>query len=224
MCDGNPIVIKCQLNRTDLSVNYVKSLRIYFTNLRDNEDIIHVLKPGDRIYKSEFHSETVGNVTHYTFNITVNPRLNRSIITCGAGYPYQYQVGNKYCYTASAALITLRDNIPCDTTTTETPVTPESTTTPKVNSVEIISMNKEEFFPVVGIVVLVGVALLVANVIQLWVIVRNRRTITRTTVDNVSAMNGIALELGTDMEYDVDSKTHGDESEDDSNSTTTGSG
>ena len=284
LCDGNSIVIRCQQNHTDLSVAdmYVKRLRIYFTNVRDDTvALFHDVKPSHQII-NEFHSETIGNVIHYTFNITVNPKLNRSIITCGAGYPYQGR--KKYCYTASAALIFLQA---CVTNTTETPVTPVSNTspttpkvitttetpvtnasqitpkvtttetsvtpvfttspttpkanttnetpvtpvsntsetTPKVNSDGII-LNKEEFFPVVGIAILVGVALLVANVIQLWVIVRNRRTATRTTVDSVSATNDIALqlELGTETEYDVDSKTHGGESEDVSNSAVTGSG
>ena len=208
LSDGNPITIKCQLNRTNLSVKYVKKLRIYFTNPRDGEDLFHTLAPGDRKFKNKFYEETVGNITNYYFNITVDPRLNRSIITCGAGY--RYQVGYKYCYTASAALIILRDDISCHgpTTLTEIPTTPAPNTSP--TDVQSIIMNKSVFFPVVGIAILVGIILLVANGIQLWVIIITMKT--RRTV-SISATNGMAHQLGTE---DIDSKVHGDESEDDS--------
>ena len=211
LCDGNPIVIRCQLIRTNLSVNYVKKLRIYFTSLRDNEELVHQLGPGDWKYQNVFHEEPVGSIINYAFNITVDPRLNRSIITCGAGYQPIPRKAYHYCYTGSAVLIILQDSVSCNSITTSKSPIPLAPITSQIRAVsdKSIVVNEDIFFPVISTAIVVGIILLVANGIQLWVIiiiVKNRR---RAKASNISATNGIALaHLGVEL-----AKPHGNEVE-----------
>ena len=225
---GDRIVVKCQLNRTDLSVTY--NPRLYIHNTIDGS-IITIRN--NNTYDGD------GNVRDYVFNISVHANMDKNIITCGVGY--LQETGPKECYSLSAALIILQDIIPCETPTDETTTKPTTfstqkttfmpttyyTETPPAIAEEIIA--GKVFFPVVSIAILVGIILLVANGIQLWVIIaimKKRGTATQKA-DDVSATNPIALDPDTEIGCNVDSKSqgnglhveldqHGIESEDDS--------
>ena len=267
LISGDPfVIIKCQLNRTDSNVTYTYNPRLNIFRTSDG----HVLTK-----RKDYGVDEDGN---YVFNISVYAELDKSIVTCGVDYRPSQDQGTsfKYCYTVSAALIILRDNIPCDTSTTAatspetTPTTPSTTSStvpsttstgkppttklttsstkstsmpnptetrtppatttsqPRVDTDKNIAVKKETFFSVVSIAIVVGIILLVANGIQMWVIiiiVKNRKT---TKAANVSATNGIALDQhGIEIEQHGIELDRGLESEDDTtiqNNTATESG
>ena len=212
----DPIVIKCQLNHTDPDVTYEYNLwlQIYFTSL--NEEPYHRLTREDQTFESKFDIQRVGNIINYSVNISASARLERSIIACAADYQPVHGMPHQICYTESTAIIIFRDYDPCDHPTmaplVATPITPP--TNFSTTATPLITMSQEVFFPVVGIVILVGIILVVANGIQLWVIIimKNRKT---TKAVNVSATNGIALaQLSTEVYYEehgTDSNLHGNE-------------
>ena len=254
----DPIVIRCQLNRTeDPNVHYNLRLKIDFTSL--DEIQYHKLIPGDPIFKSAFiPPEPLGNITYYDVFINASERLERSIISCGADYQPTHGMPHQHCYTKSVAVIIFRDYDPCDHPTATpaatptipptnsstsklvttkratappvtTPITPPTTsstdeilTTKWAMSIPTpnktlatqtganvsdthITMNKREFFLVVGIAILVGITLVVANGVQLWVIIimRNRRANPKV---QISATKDAALERDTEMDCGLESE------------------
>jgi hypothetical protein len=255
----DPIVIRCQLNRTaDPSVHYNRFLKIYFTSLDEEEH--HILTPNNLnpIFESEFHiyPKPLGDIIYYDVYINASTRLERTIIACGADFGMPPQ-----CYTTSTAVVIFRDYDPCDhptatpETTPTTPSTNSSTSTTKwatastvttpttpptisstsespttkwdptsiptpiktqttqtgadIDDTQRVIMNKKEFFPVVGIAILVGIILLVANVIQLWVIIimRKRRAAAKVQIsvtnDVALKQHGIELDHGLESEEDT---------------------
>ena len=89
------------------------------------------------------------------------------------------------------------------TTEDETILTTKASTTPQPTcTADTGKFIERVFFPVVGIAVLVGITLLVANGIQLVVIIKRRAS----TEVQVSATNGTALEHGTEFDRDLESE------------------
>ena len=158
---------------------------------------------------------------NFAYNVTTIARMNNSVVTCGVLY---HRVD---CYSQTAAMISIQDGPTCDqsttttnaiTTTTESATTTESptttlpsttedettitSTTPQPADTGEIIVHRTVFVPVVGIAVLVGITLLVANGIQLAVIIKRRAS----TEVQVSATNGTALEHGTEFDRDLESE------------------
>lgn len=220
----DPIVIRCQLNRTaDPNVDYELRLKIDFTSLDEKQ--YHWLTDPDQTFESIFQSWREGNVTYYNVSVNASPKLERSIISCGAEYQPIQEMRRQHCYTKSVAVIIFQDYDPCDYPTASpvtTPITPPTNSTGEVLTTKWatsiptpvatvtdsnssptptnitttldtpskidtttayitlptaaeISMEKDTFFSAVGIVVLVGIVLLLANFIQLYVIIKRRR-------------------------------------------------
>lgn len=239
----DPIVIRCQLDLTaDPNVDYNLRLKIEYTSLDEPR---HLWLTN----QSSFNTLSEGNVIYYNVSINASPKLERSIIACGAEVRPRGSLGPfQHCYTKSFAIIIFRDYDLCDhptdtpviTPTTSstnsptsklvttnsptatpvtTPITPSTVSTSKLVTTETATASSvttpttppppnfdppvpiiEIFSSVTGIAILVGIILLVANVIQLGVIIimRNRRSNPRV---QISATNDAALEQ-QDIEMD----------------------
>ena len=231
-----PVEISCRVTiPADYDISeFNPRLRLY---LRDG-DVCTMLSGSHTHQFDGFHynvSETYDandTMIHFTYYVTpiIIARMDRSVVTCGI----QHRVTQ--CFTQLAAMISFLDDSTCTTSTNATTTSDPTTNTHSSTTEDLdatkprkITMNGSVFFPVVGIVILVGIILLVANGIQLWVIIvimKKRGTATQKA-DDVSATNPIALDPDTEIGCNVDSKSqgnglhveldqHGIESEDDS--------
>ena len=246
MSSTNPIEIKCQLvlpdNQNLMDMTYNPRLRIYLTS----EGQTHLLPgahSGVEEFKYKLNKSEEANIRNFTFNITANARLERSIITCGVVYHPGGGMSSKDCFTGSAALIKFQDYDPCSSTTappttppttplTTLPTTPptipptttsiappitstgEPTTTtafttddPKTSTelpstthaTEMLttteatvatgqtgSVKGETFYSTVAVLFAVGIVLLLANIVQMTIIVKRKRVVKVPVSDDIS--------------------------------------
>ena len=140
-----------------------------------------------------------------------------SVITPTTPSTNNYSSTSKLVTTNSPTAIPVTTPItpPINSSTSELPTTKwDPTSMPNPNKIPAtqtgvdahITMNKREFFLVVGIAILVGITLLVANGVQLWVIIimRNRRRANPKV--QISATNDAALERDTEMDCGLESE------------------